>query len=162
MLIQNWQWMAVALIAITFAGTMRSITMLWLSLASTAIGAIVWADPTIPNLYQLLIFGAIALGGIALSQIFIKPKDESEKAQEEQEPVIKAPNPRPLIHRSFTLSEPIIDGFGEIEVDGVVWRVRGEDSAAGERIYVMGVDGLERDLLIVTKAEWAEEQSISQ
>jgi hypothetical protein len=35
--------------------------------------------------------------------------------------------------------------------------VRGEDSAAGEQIYVLGVDGLERDLLIVTKAEYAEE-----
>ena len=162
MLIQNWQWMAVALIAITFAGTMRSINMLWVSLASTAIGAIVWADPTVPNLYQLLIFGTIALAGIALSQLFIKPKDDSEETHEEQEQVIKAPNPRRLIHRSFTLSEPIIEGFGQIEVDGVVWRVRGEDSAAGERIYVLGVDGLERDLLIVTKAEWAEEHSPTQ
>lgn len=154
--------MAIALIAITFAGSLRSINMLWVSLAATAIGAIVWADHSVPTLYQLLIFGAIALAGIALSQLFITPKEETDEEGQEPEPTVKAPDPRSLIHRSFTLSEPIVNGFGHIEINGFKWRVRGEDSAAGEQIYVLGVDGLERDLLIVTKAEWAEEHSPTQ
>jgi len=43
--------------------------------------------------------------------------------------------------------------FGKIEIDGVVWRVRGENMPAGGKILVRGVDGLERDLLIVVEAE---------
>lgn len=150
--------MAVALLAITFAGTLRSLALVWVSLAATAMGTIVWKDPTVPNLYQVLIFGAMAATATALSQVFIKGKDEGEEA-DEPEPVVQAPNPRNVVHKSFTLSEPIVNGFGTLEVDGVRWRVRGEDSAPGERIYVLGVDGLQRDLLIVTRAEFAEAHS---
>jgi membrane protein implicated in regulation of membrane protease activity len=151
-MIQDWQWMAVALIAVTFAGTMRSLFMVWASLAATAVGAIVWSDPSVPVLYQLLVFGAVTLGGFALSHLFIKPRPESHE-QRAEEPVIKAPNPRHVINRTFTLTEPIVDGSGQIEIEGVTWRVRGEDATAGEQILVVGVDGLERDLLIVTKPE---------
>ena len=109
--------MAVCLIAITFAGTLRSINLVWISLGAAAIGAIVWASP-MPNLYQLMIFAAIAAGGIALSQLFIKSKDDepaSQQERQEEEPVvIKAPNPRRLIHQTFTLTEPIVDGAGRI------------------------------------------------
>ena len=151
-MIQDWQWMAVALIAVTLAGSMRSLIMLWASLAATAVGALIWSDPSVPILYQLLIFGGITLGGYALSHLFIKPQPDSSERRDE-EPVIKAPNPRRVVNKTFTLSEPIIDGFGQIEIEGFTWRVRGEDAAAGEQILVMGVDGLERDLLIVTKPE---------
>ena len=154
MTIQDWQWMALALIAVTFAATLRSIILLWLSLAATAVGSIVWHDPTVPVLYQLMILGAITLAGVAISQLFIKPKPES--GPQEEEVVIKAPNPRHVVNRTFTLTEPIVDGFGKIEIDGVVWRVRGEDAAAGERIFVRGVDGVELDLLVVMKPEYYE------
>ena len=70
---------------------------------------------------------------------------------------IKAPNPRRVVNRTFTLSAPIVNGFGQIEIEGVTWRVRGEDAPAGEQILVLGVDGLERDLLIVTKPEVTDE-----
>ncbi len=152
-MIQEWQWMALALIAVTFAGSMRSLNWLWASLASTAVGTLVWADKAFPVMYQLLVFGAIMLAGVAISQFLIKPRLKSDEDENEQEPVIRAGNPARVVNRTYTLSEPIVDGFGEIEIEGVTWRVRGEDAAAGEHILVLGVDGLERDLLIVTKAE---------
>lgn len=155
-MLQEWMWMALALTAITFSFTIRSPFLLWVSLASTVVGTLVWADPAIPMLYQLLIFGAATLGCVVIAQFFIKPKPESEsRPAGDEEQVVKAMNPSTVIHRTFTLTQPIVEGFGEIEVDGTRWRVRGEDAAAGEQIRVLSVDGLERDLLIVAKEEWA-------
>lgn len=155
MILQEWMWMGLALTAVTFAATLRSVFLLWVSLSATAVGTIAWADPTIPGLYQLLAFGAITLLGVVVSQFFIKPQPESASRAEDEEPVVQAVNASRLINRTFTLTGPIVDGFGEIEIDGTVWRVRGEDATAGEQVRVTGVDGVERDLLIVVKEDWA-------
>ena len=111
---EDWQWMAVALIAVTFAGTMRSLIMLWASLAATAVGALVWSDASFPILYQLLIFGGITLGGYAITHLFIKPQPEGEGRDEE--PPIKAPNPRRVVNKIFTLTEPLVPVTGHISL----------------------------------------------
>ncbi len=156
-IVQEWMWMALALLLVTFAGTLRSLGLTWASIAATVMSGIIWADPTLPLLHQALIFGIITFGGVALSQFFIKPKTDEESAEAEEDEPIKAPDPAKVINRTFTLSEPIVDGVGTLEVDGVTWRLRGEDSAAGEQIRVIGVDGLQLDQLIVTKEKWAED-----
>lgn len=149
-LIAEWQWLALAPTAVTLAATFHNITWLWVSLSATITGTIVWYDPNIPNMPQLMIFGLITLVFIALGQFFYKP---SKSKPEEEQTSVKAHNPGHVINKTFTLTEPIVNGFGKIEVDGVTWRVRGEDTPAGRKIFVHGVDGLERDVLIVTDAE---------
>ena len=149
--LQQWMWMGLTLTAITFAFTLRSLLLTWVCVASAIVGTIVWADPTVPNLYQLLIFGAITLVGMVLSQFFIQPAVESEQ----EEAPVKAVNPSKIVNRTYTLTEPIVNGYGQIEIDGTLWRLRGEDAAAGEQVRVLRVDGLERDLLIVEREEWA-------
>lgn len=153
--LQEWMWMALALTAVTFAATLRSLFLLWVTLAALIVGGIVWADPTVPMLYQLLGFGAIVLGLVVVGQFFITPAGETDAAPEDDEPAVKAINASRLINQTYTLTEPIVDGFGELEIDGTRWRLRGEDAAAGEQIRVLNVDGLERDLLIVVKEDWA-------
>lgn len=155
MILQEWMWMGLALTAVTFAATLRNLFLVWVGVSATAVGTLAWADPTTPNLYQLLAFGAITLLGVVISQFFIIPKPESGTRDEDDEPVVKAVNASHLINRTLTLSHPIVEGFGEIEIDGTVWRVRGEDAKAGEQVRVTAVDGLERDLLIVVKEDWA-------
>ena len=46
-----------------------------------------------------------------------------------------------LIGRSATLSEPIVNGRGQIRIDDTVWRCEGEDLAAGARVRVVGLRG---------------------
>ena len=46
------------------------------------------------------------------------------------------------VGRTFTLSEPITNGFGKIRVDDSTWKVEGSDSPAGAQIRVVGVDGV--------------------
>lgn len=44
--------------------------------------------------------------------------------------------------RTFTLSEPIINGRGKINVDDSTWRVEGPDLPAGTPVLVIGVDSV--------------------
>src|SRR3569623_113068 len=124
--LQQWMWMGLTLTAITFAFTLRSLLLPWVCVAS-------------------------ALVGMVLSQFFIQPAVESEQ----EEAPVKAVNPSKIVNRTYTLTEPIVNGYGQIEIDGTLWRLRGEDAAAGEQVRVLRVDGLERDLLIVEREEWA-------
>lgn len=46
------------------------------------------------------------------------------------------------IGRTFTLSEPIVNGLGKITVDDSTWKIHGKDCAEGTRVTVTGVDGV--------------------
>ena len=45
------------------------------------------------------------------------------------------------VGRSFTLSEPIVNGVGKLQVDDTTWRISGADLPAGRKVQVTGVDG---------------------
>lgn len=149
-ILEEWLWLALSLTAVTLAATFRSLTWLWVTLSAMIVGSIVWYDPSVPNLHQITMFGLITLVFMTLEQFFYKP---SQAKPEEEQPIVKAYNPSRVVNQTFILTEPIVDGFGQIEIDGVLWRVRGEDMPAGSKIFVRGVDGLQRDVLIVVKPE---------
>ena len=46
------------------------------------------------------------------------------------------------VGRVFTLSEPVVDGFGRVHVDDSYWKIKGADCVAGTRVQVTGVDGM--------------------
>src|SRR3569832_1107786 len=155
MILQQWMWMGLALMAVTFAATLRSLFLVWVSIGAVVVGTISWADPTVPPKYQNKNNNTKTHTNNNHSQFFVKPKPETESNTDGEEPPVKAANATHLINRTLTLNQPIVDGFGEMEIDGVMWRLRGEDAQPGEQVRVLNVDGLERDLLIVAKEEWA-------
>src|SRR3569833_3367647 len=155
MILQQWMWMGLALMVVFFVVSLCCLFLVWVCFGVVVVGFFSWADTTVPPMNQLLFFGAVTLTGVVLSQFFVKPKPESESNTDGEEPPVKAANASHLINRTLTLNQPIVDGFGEMEIDGVMWRLRGEDAQPGEQVRVLNVDGLERDLLIVAKEEWA-------
>lgn len=44
--------------------------------------------------------------------------------------------------RVFTLSEPIVNGYGKIHVDDTQWKVQGSDCPVGGKVKVIGVNGV--------------------
>jgi len=40
------------------------------------------------------------------------------------------------------LKEPIVNGAGKIKVDDTTWKISGTDMAAGDKVRVVGVDGV--------------------
>jgi len=46
------------------------------------------------------------------------------------------------IGRVFTLDEPIVNGVGMVKVDDSSWRITGPDIDAGNKVKVIGEDGM--------------------
>ncbi|MBE2187453.1 MAG: NfeD family protein, partial [Rhodothermales bacterium] len=46
-----------------------------------------------------------------------------------------------FIGRVFVLDEPILAGVGRVRIDDSVWRIEGPDTAAGQAVKVVAVDG---------------------
>ncbi len=149
----EWQWLVFALAAITGAFVIRSAFFVSVSLAATVVGGVIWYDPTVPVLFQLMMFGMLILVGVAVSQYVVKPPSEAELAAESAESEEQAADPVELIGRVCAVSTDIINGFGEVLIDDKAWRVRGEDAVRGEQVEIIGIDGVDRALLIVEKAE---------
>lgn len=47
-----------------------------------------------------------------------------------------------FIGRVFTLETPIMGGVGRVRIDDTVWRIEGQDLAAGHDVRVVAVDGV--------------------
>jgi membrane protein implicated in regulation of membrane protease activity len=46
-----------------------------------------------------------------------------------------------LVGGSYMLSEPIVDGHGQVRVDDTNWRITGPDLPSGTRVKVVDADG---------------------
>lgn len=151
MFLEQWHWWTLCLIFVTLAGVVRGSLMLWLTLASGVLGGVSWVQPETPAMYQLMLFALITMGGMALGELFTKQKPAEVEAP-------PAPEDRRLsgdrfIDKVYVLETPIVNGTGNIVIEGQVWRVRGENAQVGEEIRVVAADGIERDLLIVERAD---------
>ena len=148
--LEQWHWWALCLACMVIAAVKRGAMTLWFAAASGVLGAVTWLTPEVPNMYQLMLFLLIALGGAAMMDLFGKQSvGEEEPAVPEE---VRRAGER-FIGREVTLDEAIVNGFGSVTIDGEFWRVRGEDSPAGTQMIVREADGIDRDLLIVDRAD---------
>lgn len=150
-LLEQWHWWSITLLSLTFAGYLLSIKLVWAALASTVVGSILWFNPAFPAMYQIGIFIVFTTLGTALTSVLLKNRQGEAKVDaetEEGEPkqVLRVER---LIGHVITLEVPIINGIGQFEIQGATLRLRGEDCKVGERVTVVGVDGIERDRLLV-------------
>jgi len=150
-LLEQWHWWTITLLALTFAGYSSSLKWSWAAVASMLVGGILWFNPDFPLIFQAGIFVTLTALGAAVSSLLIGSKKSEEGANGETEvgepkPVLRIER---LIGYVITLEAPIVNGVGEFELQGVRLRLRGEDCKAGEKVTVVGVDGIERDRLMV-------------
>ena len=45
------------------------------------------------------------------------------------------------VGRHFTLTAPIVDGVGKLQVDDSSWKIMGQDLPAGAHVKVVGTEG---------------------
>jgi len=136
-----WHWfglgITLAILEMLLGG---SFLFLWLGLIAILTGISVWFVPTLIWQYQLLIFTIDSIIMLIVWKKFLSKKFSSTMKPEH---AIKL-NRRneQYIGRIFTLTEPIVNGIGKIQVDDSTWRVSGPDLPVGASIEVIGVDGI--------------------
>jgi membrane protein implicated in regulation of membrane protease activity len=133
--LEFWHWMILAALLAGFEILTPGFFFLWLAGASLLTGIVALAVPSLGWDIQVLIFallsGASVLGWYKFRHtLVIKSDDNTLNRRGEQ-----------LLARSATLSEPIVNGRGQVRIDDTVWRCEGPDLPAGTRVKVVSVRG---------------------
>ena len=139
-----WHWWILAL-ALTIAEALLPGTfLLWMGIAALLLGILLWAMPTLSLEIQLALFAILSLVSIAGWRLWQrKHPDESDQ------PTLNRRGEQ-YVGREFVLDAPIENGYGKVRVGDSLWRVQGDDAAAGSRVRVTGVDGV---VLVVERVD---------
>ena len=134
--IDAWHWWVLGIALVVLEIFSPAAFFLWMGVAAGLVGFILLVVPDLSWEYQLLAFAFFSVASIFLSRRYldlypIKTDQPKLNRRGEQN-----------VGRTFTLSEPIINGFGKIMVDDTTWKIEGDDCDVGSKITVVGVDGV--------------------
>jgi len=135
-----WNWMVLGLVLLAIEIVTPGFYLLWIGLAALIVGALslaLWNAPFWAWQVQVVVFLALALVAAYLGRRMMAGR-ESETDQ----PLLNRRGEQ-LIGRTATLTEPIREGHGRIQLGDTTWRVAGPDLPAGARVRVVSVNGLE-------------------
>jgi len=147
-MLEQWHWWTLTLIACTFAFYFSNSKPAWVAISSTVVGGILWFKPDFPMMYQFGIFFAMSALGTVLTTLLVNGWNKGSDTSDEEAPERVLRTDR-LVGHVITLENPIVNGNGTFEIQGVTLRIRGTDSEAGEQVRVVGIDGIDPELVMV-------------
>ncbi len=152
MMMEQWMWWVLTLFLIVFTFYWADIRLLWASLATAVVGGLTWHSPDLPIIYQLMVLVLVTVGGVLITETFLKRRGEDGEDVEEG-----LPTEDDYIGKVFTLEHPIVNGSGVIDFKGLKLRIRGADAEAGAQVKIIAVDGIDRTLCLVERVRSSKE-----
>lgn len=137
-----WHWWIAAAVLGAVETLMPGAVAIWFAISALVVGALLLVLPITWQL-QLVLFGVLGFVAIAAYRAWKRRHPDTSL-----EPNLNRRGAQ-YVGQIFTLVEPIDQGFGKIRVGDTVWKVRGPDLPAGERVRVVGADGT---VLVAEKA----------
>lgn len=132
--IEFWHWWVACIVLVILEVFVPGTFFLWMGVSAAVVGGILWLMPSMEWEWQFFLFAILSVISIVLWRI----------RQRSHPTVTEDPNvnqrTKRYIGRTFTLSEPIIDGVGKIYVDDSQWRVTGPDCEAGKKVKVTSAE----------------------
>lgn len=133
-----WNWMILGFALLALEIVIPGVFLLWIGIAAIVTGALslafweagFWIWQT-----QVLVFLALSL-----MSAFVGRKIMTGKGGETDEPLLNRRGEQ-MIGRTATLEEAIREGYGRIRIGDTLWRVKGADIPAGNRVRVVAVEG---------------------
>ncbi len=130
-----WHWWLLAAVLIAIEMLAPGAFFLWLGVAAVVTGLAAFLLAGMGWEYQALIFAVSAMLAIWGSRAwFAKHRTTSVRPNLNRRGA-------EYVGRRFVLADPIVEGSGKLLIDGIVWRIVGEDLPAGTTISVAAVDG---------------------
>lgn len=131
-----WYWwiLAVVLVVVEILAP-GTAYFLWMGIAAGITGLVAWLIPALTWQWQALIFAVCAVAAISAWRAWSKRNPPARS----DEPLLNRRGEQ-YVGRTFTLTEPIVNGFGKLYVDDTTWKIEGENLAAGIQVKVIGVD----------------------
>ncbi len=130
--LQFWHWWVLALVFVVIEALLPSGVMASMAVAGAIVGALFLMFPDLTWQAQLAGFGGLTLA-FSFPFTHIVQKKLAIKAHAQ----LAA---RQYLGKELVLTMPVRNGFGEIELDGTIWELKGPDIDKGEKVLVTGVD----------------------
>ena len=142
-----WNWMVLGLVLLILEIMAPGVFLLWIGIAALIVGAItlaLWSAAFWVWQAQVVLFLVLSL--IAA---YYGKKIMDNRREVSDLPLLNQRGAQ-MIGRTATLSEPIREGRGRVQLGDTLWRVSGPDLPAGARVRV--VKAAEQDLELVVEA----------
>jgi membrane protein implicated in regulation of membrane protease activity len=133
--LSHWHWLILAVALVILEVFAPGAFFLWLGIAAAVVGGLVYVMPALGWEYQVLGFSVLSVISIIVWRKFFRtqPTDTDQPALNRRG--------EQYVGRTFTLTEPIVNGEGKIRVDDSTWKIHGKDCPAGSQVKVTGVNG---------------------
>jgi len=142
-----WNWMVLGLVLLILEIMAPGVFLLWIGIAALIVGAItlaLWSSAFWVWQVQVVLFLVLSLVAAYYGKKIMDGRNEVSDL-----PLLNQRGAQ-MIGRTATLSEPIREGRGRIQLGDTLWRVSGPDLPAGARVRV--VKAAEQDLELVVEA----------
>ncbi|MDH3326544.1 MAG: NfeD family protein [Gammaproteobacteria bacterium] len=130
--LEFWHWWALALIFVVVEALLLSGAFAAFAAAGLIAGSALYFYPELDWKLQLVIFATST--AILFFLIRVLFSDWLNQNAEDNASTSE------MIGKEFVLKLPIQNGFGEIEIDGKNWAIKGADQKTGTTVKVIGVD----------------------
>ncbi len=129
-----WHWWIIALVLLILEILVPAIFFVWLSLAAAAVGILMLIWPGLNWEIQLTGFSLLSLVSVAGGRWYFK-----RHPIHTTEPFLNRRGGQ-HVGRVIRLDQAIVNGEGELWLDGLLWKIRGPDCLAGRLVRIAGVD----------------------
>ena len=139
-----WHWWVFAVALVIIEILAPSFFALWLAIAAFVTGLALFLMPELQWQTQVLMFAVLSVISIIAWRRYY-----STNPIETDQPMLNRRGEQ-YIGRVITLTMPIEDGHGKVQVDDSTWKIEGEDCPAGTKIKVVNVDNVVFQVEIVS------------
>lgn len=139
-----WNWMVLGLVLLVLELVLPGVFLLWIGIAALLTGALtlqLWDAAFWTWHVQVLVFLALSMASVIIGRRIVNQRDESDQ------PLLNRRADQ-LVGRTATLTEPISNGYGRMQIGDTVWRIAGPDAPAGTKVRV--VRGNDTELIVET------------
>lgn len=140
-----WNWMVLGFVLLALEIVVPGIFLLWIGIAAILTGAVtmqLWDWSMWTWHAQVLLFLVLSLASAYVGHRIAGPNE-----LESDQPLLNRRSEQ-LLGRTATLSEPIREGRGRIQLGDTLWRVSGPDLPVGTRVRVVSVAESDLELVV--------------
>lgn len=140
-----WHWWIVAVAFVILEVFIPGAVLIWFGASAGVVGLLLFAIPDMAWELQFALWGVLSVSSALVARRYLRNHP------------IKTDQPNlnrrgaQYVDRTFTLSEPVVNGYGKITVDDSTWKIKApEDFEAGTKVRITDVDGT---MLLAEKAD---------
>lgn len=131
-----WHWLVLGVVLVIIEVFAPGAFFLWLGISAGIVGSVLWIFPGISWELQILFFAILSIASVVIARRYLTAHPlETDLPNLNQ-------RGQQYVGRIFTLTEPVVNGQGKIQVDDSTWKITCEDCPAGTKVTIDGVDGV--------------------